>query len=282
MSGRLVGEVHAWLRTPRAQALGLNVSQRMVLSTIAERAHERTREMWSHATDGCSQFEYLMEVTGLKRSALAEALNGLAEKQLEVRIKVGETAKGKPIFAHRGKATRFRLPTLPAAVALPTPGGGDPREPVDNPGDNPPEEPAPEDESLRPAGTIRTGSLRHTGTKEAKASGTPEPNGPKASGTPDPSPYKDTPYKDLSLTPVDPSSHLNLEAPQPAAATPTRTTSTHMGFDAEYQTAVVTLTRFPDFGDQFITQARAELGDTADRQQTTIRAAQIAQEGIPA
>lgn len=275
MSGRLVGEVHAWLRTPRARALGLNVTQRMILSAIAERASEISREMWSHRSDGCTQFEYLMEVVGVGKSALADALNGLAEKKLEVRIEIGKTRAGKPIFAHRGKAMRFMLPILPASVGLPIPVAPEPDEPVDNPGtgpvDSPPGEAPTETESLRSAGPITP-----------KASGEPDPMAPKASGLPDPSPYKDTPSKDLSLTPEALSSHLNLEGTRPAAAAEhARTIEVFTGFDTEYQNAVVALTRFPDFGEKYIARARTELGDTASRQQLYIRAAHIASEGIP-
>lgn len=46
MSGRLVGEVVDWLQTPPAD--DLTMAEAAVLLVIAERAHDKTREMWRH------------------------------------------------------------------------------------------------------------------------------------------------------------------------------------------------------------------------------------------
>jgi hypothetical protein len=289
MSGRLVGEVHAWLRTPAARAKGLNPSQRMVLSTIAERANERKREMWSHTGDGCTQFEYLMEVTGLKKSALASALNGLAEKGLEVRIEVGQTRAGDPVFAYRGQATRFRLPVLPASVSLPRSTDEYPPGPVDNSVDEPVDEspagPSSEEESLRDAGPFEEGSLRDTGPNQPKASGEPDPIGEKASGIPDPSPSTTDPSTTNPSPSVDPSSLAEVEDADPATATPPARPSHHMGWDPDYRDASTYLLTLANEGQEFMDAAAEQLGPTTPIAERVIHAAQAAhqaQEGIPA
>lgn len=289
MSGRLVGEVHAWLRSPAARAKGLNPTQRMVLSTIAERANERNREMWSHGGDGCTQFEYLKEVVGVGKSSLAEALNGLAKKGLEVRINLNGEEDGRPVFAYRGQATRFRLPVFPASVSLAPPADIDPPPPVDNSVDESvDEEPAgssSEAESLRSPGPNETGSLRGTGPNQAKASGQPDPIGPKASGLPDPSPSKDNPSKEHPSPSVDPSSVVTVEDTAPAAATPPARTSHHMGWDPGYIEARDYLFALANEGAEFMDTATQDLGPNAPVAERVIHAAQAAhqaQEGIPA
>ncbi|MGI5223571.1 hypothetical protein [Actinoallomurus sp. CA-142502] len=274
MSGRLVGEVHAWLRTPAAE--GLNVSQRMVLSAIAERANDRNREMWSHTLDGCTQFEYLMEVTGLKKSALSAALNGLAERELETRIVVGYTKASAPVFAHRGRAMKFILPVLPASVALPRPSDDDPSGPVDNPGDGAVENAPAEDESLRGTGTFDDGSLRGTGPIGPKASGQPDPMREKASGEPDPNPSKENPSKEHPSPPMDPTDPPEEEDATPAAAPPTTRTSDPNSWDPTYPEASEYLSALPNDGQEYMDAAGKELGTNTPVTLRVVHAARAA------
>lgn len=282
MSGRLVGEVHAWLRSPAARVLDLNVSQRMVLSTIAERANERTREMWSHTGDGCTQFEYLMDVTGLRKSALAAALNGLAERNLEVRIEIGMTKSGSPVFAHRSRAMKFRLPVFPASIELPEPPADLPPHPVDNPVDNPVGNAPPRPESLRSPGPFGTGSLRGTGPIRPKASGQPDPIGEKASGEPDPNPSKENPSTTSPSPPMDPTHPAEEEDTRPAAATPPATTIHRMGWNPDYREAAKFLFALANEGQEFMDAAAKQLGADAPVVDRVILAASLAKEGVPA
>src|SRR5437879_4337068 len=132
MSGRLVGEVAEWLRTPAAA--GLTAAERVVLLVIAERANETTRKVWRHKIDDVSASERIREVAGMSKQNLTKVFNRLAARGLEVRVQVGTTDAGKPVFAHKGHATDFRLPELPASVQLPQrDASGRTKEPVDNP-----------------------------------------------------------------------------------------------------------------------------------------------------
>ena len=81
---------------------------------------------------------------------------------------------------------------------------------------------------------------------------------------------------------MDPTYGAKEEGAEQSAATPPAQASHHMGWEPDYKDAVVTLTRFPDFGEKYIDLARIELGPSADRQNVFIRAAAIAAEGIPA
>jgi hypothetical protein len=281
MSGRLVGEVHAWLRTPAARGLDLNVSQRMVLTTIAERANERTREMWSHTGDGCTQFEYLMEVTGLRKSALAAALNGLAEKELDVRIEIGVTKSGCPVFAHRSRAMRFKLPDLPVSISLPGPPDDTPPNPVDNMGDNPVDNGPPDPESLQSPGPITRGSLQGTGPIRPKASGQPDPNGLKPPGNRTPVP-RENPSTTNPSPPMDPTHPAEEEDTHPATATPPANTSHHMGWEPTYREAVEFLFTLTNEGQEFMDAAAQQLGPGAPIADRVILAARLAKEGIPA
>lgn len=269
MSGRLVGEVAGWLRSPAAA--GMTLAERTVLLLIAERANEKSREMWSHRGDGCSQFEYLCETTGLKPSGLTEALKRLAARDLETRIQIGSNKSGGPMFAHRGKAIRFRLPELPASVELPERVGEDrpitPTNPVDDAVDNTPEE-VPEASEwvghhrpIKPKGSVSTEAFR-----------------PKGSVRTDPSPSKEDPSTTNPSTPKDPSAPPDVEGTGPASTTPSAETSHHMGWDPTYREASTLLQTLPDLGGAYMAAAERALGPGTSLADRVIYAGRLAKE----
>jgi hypothetical protein len=287
MSGRLVGEVAAWLRTPAAK--GLTVSERMVLMTIAERAHETTREMWGYKGDGVTQFDFLCEVVGIAPSGLTEVLKKIAAHRfdgdkgaLEVRIQVGTTKAGAPLFAYRGTAMRFRLPMLPASVALPKSLGPDrpipPAEPVDNPGDEPVDNP-PEDSPNHSKDSAPTDPLSRKGRSQ------PRHTPGKGRSQPTPNTYRQAPYKDHPYRPGSPSHLAEEEDTGPPTATPPARTSHHMGWEPDYVEAREYLFALTNEGQEFMDAAAEQLGPTTPIAERVIHAAQAAhqaQEGIPA
>lgn len=117
MSGRLVGEVVEWLRTPAAA--GLSQAERAVLFVVAERAHEHSRLMLRHRTDTESLFERIRGALGISEGSLGNVFGRLAKRGVEVRVPTGTDKRGRPTFANNGHNTRFRLPDFPASVALP-------------------------------------------------------------------------------------------------------------------------------------------------------------------
>lgn len=270
MSGRLVGEVVDWLRTPVAADLTPN--ERFVLMLIAERAHEKTREMWRHKIDDETLAERIAGSIGVTQKALGDVLARLGARGLEVRVPIGTDKKGRTVFATRGKATAFRLPELPASMALPTgKWSGQDRtipesEPVDNPPPEPPED-TPEDEewsgvdrTIPPNGPDRTGPYGA--------------NGPDRTG---PYPYKDLPSKDDPSSPVVPSSVAAVEdAPPPAEI------FEDQKFDqGEYRRAQEHLLSLPDFGASLIDRIAAA-HPKARREVCVIHAARHAMNGAHA
>ncbi|PZG20634.1 hypothetical protein [Nonomuraea aridisoli] len=143
MSGRLVGEVVEWLRTPAARELGLSQAERNVLFVIAERAHEQTRRMLRHRPDTESLFERIRGALDVSDKSLGNILGRLAKHGLEVRVPTGTDKRGRPTFASNGHSMEFRLPEFPASVALPDPqrsideGSFPVENPVAQPVDNP-------------------------------------------------------------------------------------------------------------------------------------------------
>lgn len=267
MSGRLVGEVVDWLCTPAAGDLTL--AERAVLLIIAERAHEQTRKMWRHGVDDCTLFERLCHATGLDRAGLTAVLKRLAKRDLEVRVQIGETKNGRPVYAHRGKAMGFELPVLPASVQLPervdegrpiTPG-----ESVDNPGDNGAETP--------PADAERVDADRPI---DPKGSTGIDAMTPKGSMGIDPYPSKDIPSKEDPSSPLDLSSTVTVEGAAPAAAPAEQTTSHHMGWNQDYRAASTLLQTLPDLGGSYMAAAEAALPAGTRMADRVIYAAQLA------
>jgi hypothetical protein len=270
MSGRLVGEVVEWLRTPAA--VGLTVAERAVLLVIAERANEKdNRKMWWHRGDDCTLFELICEVTGMDRSGLTKVLKKLAAHGVEVRVQIGTTKAGGPVFAHRGVAMRFRLPALPASVTLPE--RVDERGPIP-PVDNSTEGPSgasSSGEKDSPSGDPFDGKGGRAGTQTARKGG--------REGTPNTS-------KDIPST-TDPSSCgspkwvAEEEGTPPATATSTSQTGhQHMGWEPTYKEARAILERLPDLGGTYMTSARDTLGQETPLAELVIYAAQLAKEAM--
>ncbi|MEW1846247.1 hypothetical protein AB0392_50535 [Nonomuraea angiospora] len=123
MSARLFGEVAAWLESPAAD--GMTQSERLVLLLIAERAKDTTRRMLSFRTDRrddgtkITLTELLQARAGLTPRGLADTVQRLSKRGLEVRVPVGKDKNGVIMFARRGHATDYILPDLPASVSLP-------------------------------------------------------------------------------------------------------------------------------------------------------------------
>jgi hypothetical protein len=266
MSGRLVGEVVEWLRTPAAA--DLTAAERVVLLVIAERSSEATRGMWRHKVDDVSLSERIREATGVSRQNLTKVFNRLAERGLEVRVQVGARDSGKPVFAHKGHATDFRLPDLPASVQLPQSDAQARRiEPVDN---SPAE--APE--------TLPEPPQRDAQTRRYSAKGTPRGVAKRPKGTPRgvALPSKDLPSTTYPSTPVVPAVLAEVEDTRPAAATPSGEPKIHMGYDPTYKEARAVLGRLPDLGGTYMAAARDALGQETPLAELVIYAGQLAKE----
>jgi len=274
LSGRLVGEVVEWLQSPAADDLTL--AERTVLMVIAERSHERTREMWRHRGDDCTLFERIMRACGLDKAGLTKALRRLAGRGLDVRVPLGTDARGRPVYAHRGRAMRFRLPELPASVSLPSPERVDqepsfsPGTPVDNPVDNDPSESPADPERVDQEPPIKPKGW--TGV---------HPLGPKGWTHVHPYPYKNNPST------TDPSTQLLSSPPEeegdPARADPRdeEDDQIEQGEQRAYLTAHALLQALPDLGAAYLAQAARETPGAGLRQRV-IRAAQLARERTPA
>lgn len=261
MSGRLVGEVVDWLQTPPAD--DLTMAEAAVLLVIAERAHDKTREMWRHRIDDHSLFERIRRVTRQSDAGLSKTLQRLARRGLECRVPIATGSDGRPVYAAKGKSMRFRLPELPAAVTLP--------EPVDNaapPVENPPDEPV-----ENPPGDTRRAD---TGPGfEPKGGHTSGLWGPKGGHTSAPNPSKDNPSTtDPSTNPPSPQPDVEGGHDGPAGRT-------EITFD--YRSACAYLLTVPgDVQAAATAAAAAELGDRAPPQDLRVRAAQIAAKGLTA
>lgn len=264
MSGRLVGEVAEWLRTPAAN--GLTVAERMVLVTIAERANEKNREMWRHRGDDVTLFERICEVTGMDRGGLTKALRRLAAHDVEVRVQIGKTKSGAPVFAYRGVAMRFALPDLPASVALPERVDEEaPITPVDNSSNDPPGAPRGAEKGWTPG---------HPLAKKGGRGGTQTGGKGGREGTPNTS--KDNPSTTDPSSCGSPSSGVAVEAGPPAAATPSGEPKIHMGYDPIYKEARAVLGRLPDLGGTYMAAARDALGQQTPLAELVIYAGQLA------
>lgn len=265
MSGRLVGEVAEWLCTPASD--GLTVAERAVLLTIAERSNEKNREMWRHRGDTLTLFERICKVTGMDRSGLTKALRRLAAHGVEVRVQIGTTKAGAPVFAHRGTAMRFHLPELPASVQLPERVDEEaPISPVDNP---------PEDPSSSPHRAEKGWTRRHPNAGKGASQGTQTGRKGGREGTPNTS--KDNPST------TDPSSCgsstyvADVEDTPPAAATPSgENNHRHMGWEPDYIEAREYLLTLADEGQEFMNAAAIRLGPRADVADRVIHAAKLA------
>src|SRR5690554_1911929 len=240
------------------------MAEAAVLLVIAERAHDKTREMWRHRIDDHSLFERIRRVTRQTDAGLSKTLRRLARRGLECRVPIATGSDGRPVYAAKGRAMRFRLPELPASVTLP--------EPVDNaapPVENPPSEPV-----ENPArDTQRADTRPGFEPKGGHTSGLWAPKGGHTSAPNPSSTYPST---------TDPSSQVL--SPQPdveGGHNDTAAEKTKINFD--YRSACAYLLTLPgDVQAAATAAAAAELGDRAPPQDLRIRAAQIAAKGLTA
>lgn len=87
----------------------LTPAQRLVLVVIAERAYDDTREAWPGGT-GKWGLDVLARRTGLKPDSVRKAIQQMARKGVEVRVPIKTGADGRPVYAHEGQQTTFRIP----------------------------------------------------------------------------------------------------------------------------------------------------------------------------
>lgn len=267
MSGRLVGEVVEWLRTPAAA--GLTAAERVVLLVIAERANETTREMWRHKVDEVSLSERIREALGgVDKTNLSKVFKKLASRGLEVRIPVSTATNGRVVYSCRGRSTRFHVPPLPASVQLPERvASGQTKDPVDNPASDAPDGPAepPEWDAQEQ-------------TKEPKGMRSGKPKSPNGLPTGVPYPSKESPSTTDPSTPVVPAVLAEVEDVRPDTATPPAKTSHHMGWDPAYKEARTILGCLPDLGGTYMAAARDALGQQTPLAELVIYAGRLAKE----
>lgn len=83
----------------------LTSGERVLLLALAESARDETRTCWP-------TMETLIHRTGLSDSGVRKTLARLADRGYELREAAGTDKNGKPVFACRGHATVYRLPTF--------------------------------------------------------------------------------------------------------------------------------------------------------------------------
>ncbi|MER7363604.1 helix-turn-helix domain-containing protein [Nonomuraea wenchangensis] len=87
----------------------LTPAQRLVLVVIAERAYDDTREAWPGGSEKWG-LETIARRTGLKVDSVRKAIQQMARKGVEVRVPIKVGADGRPVYAHEGQQTTFRIP----------------------------------------------------------------------------------------------------------------------------------------------------------------------------
>ena len=258
MSGRLVGEVVEWLRTPAAA--GLTMAERIVLLVIAERSNDETREMWRFKADDVNLAERIQSAAGIDATGLRHALQRLKKRGLEVRVPLKHGKDGRAVYAFKGYAMQFRLPAFPASVELPqrrpeeAPFSGE--EPVDNSGSDASQR-GPEEAASKPKG----------GPRKAQ-------RGPDEAPLNRMYPYEELPYRDSGCSPCV----AEVEDAPLVAATPSGAKTNHMGWDPTYKEARAVLGRLPDLGGAYMAAARDALGQQTPLAQLVIYAGQLAKE----
>ncbi|MEU9888656.1 hypothetical protein [Sphaerisporangium sp. NPDC051011] len=271
MSGRLVGEVVEWLRTP--PAVGLTQAERLVLLVIAERANEQTRVMWRHKGDAENLIDRIAGAVGVSVKSVGAVFGRLAKRGLEVRVPFGEDRNGRPVYATSGRAERFLLPALPAMHPLPErpersrdegtfPVDNPPADPVDNSSDAPAKVPPSKD---LPA-------------QRSRDEGTFEPERSRDEGTL--VPLKTYPSKTNPSTPSHPIPQPDVEERPPVHSEPSARDHPRDGPPDGYAAARDYLATLPDLGDARIAAARAELGAQTPIAELVIHAAAAAHQTL--
>jgi len=88
---------------------GLGPSERLVLLALAEWADADSRTCWRTAGE-------LAARVGVSEDGLRKILGRLAKCNLDPRLPIAFNANGAPVFAHKGRATTFKLPFVTAWV----------------------------------------------------------------------------------------------------------------------------------------------------------------------
>jgi hypothetical protein len=88
----------------------LTPAERIVLVALAEKANDTTRLVWTSRKESTQAM--LLRRSGLSESGLRKVFGRLADKELEVRVPIGTDKHGRPVFAHEGRSTDFRVPVL--------------------------------------------------------------------------------------------------------------------------------------------------------------------------
>ena len=89
----------------------LTALERLVLVVIAEAAQEVDRP-GCPAREAYPSMATLARRTGSAPTSVRSALQRLAERGLEVRVPLTTDSAGRPVYAFRGRATRYRLPRM--------------------------------------------------------------------------------------------------------------------------------------------------------------------------
>jgi len=119
MAWQLSKEVSTYLCI--TQGAGLGGGEISILMAIAERASAdgpHARLAWDADDWKLQWFSGTSDPSGLRR-----VLIRLAQHDLEVRVQRGLDSRGRPIFAHRGMQTTYRLPSLPGLPQKAVPNG---------------------------------------------------------------------------------------------------------------------------------------------------------------
>jgi hypothetical protein len=123
---------------------GWSMAQRAVVLILADICNDRTRRQPQHLDVS----ERLLEELDVPPGTLRNILTSLAEAGFEFRVPVGKDKRGRPMFAHRGRAVDYQFPEIPPRAPKGASGGAPIA--VDNP-----EKGAPIDAPLRSEGARR-------------------------------------------------------------------------------------------------------------------------------
>ena len=88
---------------------GLGPAERLVLLVVAHQVHQRDVDARRYS---CGLDE-LARLTGLAPNSVSAALTRLAGKGYDLRVPRGVDDHGRPVYAHRGRVSTFRIPAFP-------------------------------------------------------------------------------------------------------------------------------------------------------------------------
>ncbi|MBS2963816.1 helix-turn-helix domain-containing protein [Actinocrinis puniceicyclus] len=95
----------------------LTQAELVVLVVLAEQAREATRECWPG-------MELICHRSRLQEDSVRKVFQRLAARGLEVRVPVGKSRSGQPIYAHHGARTLYRIPRFAPPTQNTQPVGG--------------------------------------------------------------------------------------------------------------------------------------------------------------